>query len=169
MHKQVCSDKLALVDDPTLERGLASRFFDGEGLAARVMPVFDGGILMNYYIDAYYARKLGAEPTAGWPSNVVMKPGSRSLEAMIKDIDQGILVQGFIGGNSNSTTGDFSIGVMGQLIENGQVVAPVNEMNISGNARDFFMGLAEVGNDPYRYSSLMTPSLLFEGVHFSGV
>ena len=169
MHKQVGSANLTLTDDPTLERGLASRLFDGEGLAAKVMPVFDGGILMNYYIDAYYARKMGAEPTTGWASNVVVKPGTRSLEAIIKDIDRGILVQGFIGGNSNSTTGDFSMGVMGQLVESGQIVAAVNEMNISGNTRDFFMSLVEVGNDPYLYSSVMTPSLLFEGVHFSGI
>jgi PmbA protein len=169
MHKQVASAKLTMIDDPTLERGLASRFFDGEGLAAKIMPVFDGGILLNYYIDAYYARKMGAEPTTGWPSNIVIKPGTRPLEEMIKDIKQGILVQGFIGGNSNSTTGDFSVGIMGLLIENGQVTAPVHEMNISGSAQDLFGRLVEVGNDPYIYSSLRTPSLLFEGVHFSGI
>jgi len=169
MHKQVGSEKLTMVDDPTLEKGLASRFFDGSGLAARTMPIFEQGYLRNYYVDVYYGRKLGMEPTTSWPSNVTFETGARSLDAMLKDLKQGILVQGFIGGNSNSTTGDFSMGISGLLVQNGQAVAPIHEMNISGNARELFSRLVEVGNDPYMYSSMRTPSLLFDGVHFSGM
>ena len=84
-------------------------------------------------------------------------------------MEKGIWVTGFIGGNSNSTTGDFSFGIVGQLIENGQVVKPVNEMNISGNAKEFWNQLVAVGNDPYPYSTQMLPSMLFEGVQFSGI
>ena len=87
---------------------------------------------------------------------------------MIKDINKGILVNGFIGGNSNSTTGDFSFGIVGQLIENGSIVQAVNEMNISGNANDLWNKLVEVGNDPYPYSSYQHPSMMFEDIHFSG-
>jgi PmbA protein len=169
MHKRVGSDKLTVTDDPTVLKGLGSRLFDGEGLAAQVMPVIEEGVLRNYYIDVYYGRKLGMEPTTAWPSNLVFSSGERSLEEIIKDVKRGILVQGFIGGNSNSTTGDFSIGISGFLIEDGRRSTPVHEMNISGNARDLFGRLAEVGNDPYRYSSQRTPSMLFEGVQFSGV
>jgi PmbA protein len=78
-------------------------------------------------------------------------------------------VTGFIGGNSNSTTGDFSFGIVGLLIDGGKTVRPVNEMNISGNMKEFWNQLSEVGNDPYLYSSMRMPSLLFEGVNFSGL
>lgn len=169
LGKRVASGKFSMIDDPTLERGLASRFFDGEGLAARRMPIIEGGMLRNYYVDTYYGRKLGMEPTAGGPSNTVFEYGERSLEEIVKDVDKGILVQEFIGGNSNPTTGDFSTGVAGILIEKGELTSPVHEMNISGNARELLRRLAEVGNDPYLDSAARTPSLLFEGVEFSGL
>jgi PmbA protein len=84
-------------------------------------------------------------------------------------VDKGILVTGFIGGNSNDTTGDFSYGIVGMLIEMGKTVKPLNEMNISGNGKDFWNKLAEVGNDPYAYSSKMMPSLYFRDIQFSGI
>jgi len=169
LGKRVGSSRLTMIDDPTIEKGLASRFFDGEGLAARRMPIFESGMLRNYYIDTYYGRKLGMEPTAGGPSNIIFEYGTRSLEEIAKDIEKGILVEGFIGGNSNSTTGDFSVGVAGMLIEKGELTRPIHEMNISGNARELLKHLAEVGNDPYIHSAMRTPSMLFEGVHFSGI
>lgn len=169
LGKRVASSRFTMIDDPTIEKGLASRFFDGEGLAARRMPIFEDGMLRNYYVDAYYGRKLGVEPTAGEPSNIVLEYGDRSLEQIIKDVNKGILVQGFIGGNSNATTGDFSVGVAGMLIEDGELTMPVHEMNISGNAKELLRRLAEVGNDPYPYSAARTPSLLFEALHFSGI
>jgi PmbA protein len=169
MHKRVGSEAFTMIDDPTLEKGLGSRIFDGEGLAAKVLPIFENGILSNYYVNVYYGRKLGMEPTTASPSNIVVTLGTRSLAQMIKDVTKGILIQSFIGGNSNSTTGDFSLGITGFLIEDGRTVMPVNEMNLAGNTGDLFSRLAEVGNDPYLQSSLRSPSLRFEGVQFSGI
>ena len=87
----------------------------------------------------------------------------------LKKLQKGIIVTGFIGGNSNSTTGDFSFGIVGLFVENGQIVKPVNEMNISGNAKEVWNQLVEMGNDPYQYSSNLVPSMLFEGIQFSGI
>ncbi len=44
--------------------------------------------------------------------------------------------------------GDFSFGIVGLLIDGGKIVRPVNEMNISGNLKEFWNQLSEVGNDP---------------------
>ena len=80
----------------------------------------------------------------------------------------GILVTGFLGGNSNGLTGDFSLGVQGFRVRGGKIAEPVGEMNISGNHLDLWKKLAAVGNDPYPYSSMKTPTLVFEGVQFAG-
>ena len=163
------SEKFSVIDDPFLEKGLGSRFFDGEGIAAEKRFMIEKGVLNHYYVDDYYGKKLGMTPTSGSSSNVVFDYGSHSCQELIKDLEKGIFVTGFIGGNSNSTTGDFSFGVVGLLIENGEPVQPINEMNISGNALDFWKNLVEVGNDAYPYSSRRVPSLMFEGVQFSGL
>jgi PmbA protein len=167
--KRIASEQLTILDDPFIERGLGSRHFDNEGLAAKRRVMIEKGILRNYYIDNYYGKKLDMEPTTDSPSNVIFEYGSRSPEEMIVDVEKGILVTGFIGGNSNSTTGDFSYGIVGHLIENGKIVKPVNEMNISGNSREFWSRLVEMGNDPYPYSAWRRPSMFFEGVDFSGI
>jgi PmbA protein len=98
-----------------------------------------------------------------------VESGEKNLEALIAETADGILVTSFLGGNSNSTTGDFSFGIQGMLIENGKPVQPINEMNISGNLKNLFQALVEIGNDIYPYSSYHCPSLKFEGVDFSGI
>lgn len=131
--------------------------------------MIEKGVLKNYYIDNYYGKKLGMEPTTGGTTNLEFDYGDKPLEALIKSIDKGILVTGFNGGNSNGTTGDFSFGISGMLIEKGIMVKPVYEMNITGNAKDFWKKLVEVGNDVNIYSSWRSGSLLFEDIYFAGL
>ncbi|KAA3612332.1 MAG: TldD/PmbA family protein [Calditrichaeota bacterium] len=169
LGKKIASDKLTIIDDPLINGGLGSRLFDGEGIAAKKRVMIERGVLNHYYIDNYYGRKLGMQPNSGSASNIVLEYGTRGCDALIKSLENGILITGFIGGNSNSTTGDFSFGIVGLLIEDGKLVQPINEMNISGNAKEFWNKLIEVGNDPYPYSSRQIPSLVFEGVEFSGL
>jgi len=167
--QKVGGSLFTLIDDPLIKGGLGSRLFDGDGLAARKRTIVDGGVLEDFYIDWYYSRKLGVEPTSGGPSNVIVPPGKRSVAEIMKDLGRGILVTGFIGGNSNSTTGDMSIGIVGQLFEKGEPVQAVAEMNVADNHLKLWHRLAEAANDPYPYSSTRTPSLVFTDVVVSGL
>jgi PmbA protein len=163
------SPALDVTDDPLVARGLASRLFDGEGIAAKRVPLVEKGVLKNYYIDTYYGKKLKMAPTTGGRSNLQWTLGPKSQGALLAEVGDAILVTGFIGGNSNSTTGDFSFGVQGFRVRGGKIAEPVSEMNISGNHRALWKRLVAVGNDPYPYSPVYTPTLVFEGVQFAGV
>ncbi len=169
LSKQVASAKLTMIDDPLIEKGLGSRLFDDDGLAAKKRVLIEKGILKEYFIDNYYGRKLGLKPNSGSTSNLIFELGTNSLPELIKQVKQGIVVNGFIGGNYNSTTGDFSFGVVGLLVNDGEIVKSINEMNISGNAKEFWKQLAALGNDPFLYSSWQTPSMLFTDINFSGI
>lgn len=166
--QMVASPALTLVDDPLLPGGLGSRPFDGEGLAAATRPIIEKGVLRAYLLDTYYGRKLGMRPTTGSFSNVVVTPGPRGPDRMMADIDKGLLVTRFLGGNSNSLTGDFSAGVGGFTIEKGKVARPVAEVNVAGRIQDLLAALGEVANDPYQWSSDRVPSILVRGVAVSG-
>ncbi len=166
--EQAFSPALSIVDDPLIVRGLGSRHYDREGIAAKVLPIVEDGVVRNLYVDTYYGRKAGLAPTTGSPSNRVVVPGERSLEELLRDAGSGVYVTSWLGGNADGTTGDFSLGLRGHLIENGNIGRPVGEMNVTGNLRDLFAQLVAVGNDPYPYSSTLAPSLVFEGVDFSG-
>jgi PmbA protein len=158
-----------VIDDPLRKRGLGSRPFDGEGIAAKKLSIVEAGVFRNLYVDTYYANKLGTRPTTGSSSNRVVAPGKRGRDALIKAAGKGIYVTSWLGGNMDSTTGDFSFGVRGHRIEGGELGAPVGEMNVTGNIVELFANLAEVGDDPWIYSSTLAPTLVFNGVQFSGV
>ncbi len=167
--KKIGSDKFTLIDHPLLKSGLNSRLFDNDGIAAKRRTMVEGGVLKDFYIDWYYSRKLGWEPTSGNPSNLIIPPGKRSVKKIMKDLGRGILITGFLGGNSNSTTGDTSVGISGALFEGGEIVQPVAEMNIADNHLKFWHKLVEVADDPWIYSSRRMPSLVFTDVVVSGV
>ncbi len=167
--QKVANKLLTLIDDPHVVGGLGSRLFDGDGFATKKRTIIDAGVLKEFYVDWYYSRKLGWEPTTGGPSNLLIPPGKRSVKEIMKDLGRGIFITGFIGGNSNSTTGDASIGIIGQLFEGGKNVQAVSEMNIAGNHLKFWNQLVEVANDPYPYSSWRMPSLVFEDVVVAGI
>jgi len=169
LGNKIASEKFTLIDDPFVIGGLGSRLYDSEGMATRKRVKIEKGILKEYFIDTYYGNKLKMEPNSGSTANITLEYGTKSPDDLIKGMNRGILVTNFIGGNSNSTTGDFSTGIMGHYVENGKIVRPVNEMNISGNMNEFWNYLAEVGNDPYIYSSWRLPSLYFTDVQFSGI
>jgi len=167
--KKVASKLFTLIDDPFVKGGLGSRLFDNDGFAAKKRTMVDSGVLNEFYVDWYYSRKLGWEPTTGGPSNLIVPQGKRSVKEIMKDLGRGIFITGFIGGNSNSTTGDASVGIFGKLFENGKPTQTVAEMNIAGNHLEFWNNLIEAANDTWVYSSWRTPSLVFKDVVVSGL
>jgi PmbA protein len=168
LGKKVLSKKLALVDDPHLPRANGSRPYDGEGIAAKRRTVIEGGALQTYFLDTYYARKLDMQPTSGGWSNLVVTPGKGDLESIVSGVDRGVYVTSWLGGNSDSTSGEFSFGLRGHLIEKGKLGAPVGEMNVTGNIVELFSQLSAVGSDPWIYGSVRSPTLAFDRVSFSG-
>ncbi len=163
------SDKLTIIDDPLIRRGLASRHYDGEGISAKVLPIVENGVVKNIYVDTYYGRKGDMTPTTGTASNRRIGLGTQSLQDLLHEVGDGIYVTSWLGGNADGTTGDFSLGLRGHIIEGGKIGRPVSEMNVTGDLRDLFTRLELVGNDPYPYSSTLAPSLVFADVDFSGV
>lgn len=161
--------KFSLYDDPTIPRGLGSRPWDGDAMKAVPMPIVEAGVLQNYYLSLYYARKLGMAPTTGGRSNWVVPKGARSRAQILAELPKCIVVTGFLGGNGNGLTGDFSYGIQGVLYEHGVATANLSEMNLSGSVLEIFHQFAEAADDPYVYSGVRSPSLLFDGVQFSGV
>ncbi len=166
--QEIVSGKLTLVDDPHIPQARGARWYDGEGVATQKRTVIDKGVLKTYFIDTYSGAKMNMEPTVQGPSILTCEYGSKNFDQLLASLDKGIWVTGFNGGNSNSTTGDFSFGIEGFLIQNGKPVKALNEMNITGNMLTLWKNIMEVGNDPRLISSWRIPSMLFDAVNFSG-
>ena len=168
MNTPAFSNKLSIVDDPLRVRGLASRPYDHEGIAARPLILIAQGQPKAVYADTYYGGKAALPITTGEPSNQIVQLGERGLAEIVRAVGDGVLVTGWAGGNADPTTGEFSQGLNGHLIRNGEIAEPVVGMIVTGNLRTLFANLVEVGNDPFLYASLLTPTLVFENVQFSG-
>ena len=159
--KEIAAPALTIMDDPFVIGGWGSERWDGEGLSRTVRPIIRQGVLSNFLFDTYYGRKLAMPINGGSLSNVLIEPGKDDLSALMKRAGSAFLITSFLGGNFNSTTGDFSHGVGGFLVEDGKITRPVAGMNIAGNHTTFWKTLQAVGSDVYLYSSRRSPSLLF--------
>lgn len=168
LGERIGSSRLTLLDDPTIPRGLGSTPWDGDLMVARPRSIVEDGVLRSYYLPVYYARKLGVAPTTTGPTNWVLPPGARTWSQIAADMPKAILVTGFLGGNANGLTGDFSFGIRGRLLEHGEPTARLAEMNVSGNLLQIFHQLVETADDPWTWGSTISPTLVFDDVSFSG-
>jgi PmbA protein len=166
--EKIASSNLNITEDPFIVSGRGSRLFDGEGLALKKREVISKGVLKEYFIDTYYGKKLGIKPTSSDITNLLIKAGNKDLHQMISSLDRGIFVTDFNGGNANGSTGDFSYGIEGFLIEKGVPVQAISEMNITGNLKVLWNDFVAAGSDVYENSSWRMPSLMFDNVDFSG-
>ena len=77
LGQAIGSPLLDLADDPLLPRASARASSTARGIAARRCPVFEEGVLRNFYVDTYYGKKLEMAPTTGGASNLVWALGRR--------------------------------------------------------------------------------------------
>jgi len=168
MGAPIASKCLTIVDDPFVYGGWGSSHFDGEGLTARRQPLIEAGYLKRYFIDTYYGRKLAMAPSGGGSFNLLFDLGDDDLSGLMKRAGRALLVTSFLGGNSNGTTGDFSHGLRGFLVEDGTATTPVSGLNLSGNHTEFWHRLVALGNDPNPGSATACPSMLFEPMAVAG-
>lgn len=169
LDQKLFSEKLTIVDRPHQKGKIGSRLYDGEGVATSERIIIDKGQLKTYFIDTYNSAKLGMPPTIASSSGLCLQLGNKTHEQLIEEINKGIWVTGFNGGNTNSSTGDFSFGVEGFLIEDGKVTKPISEMNITGNLLTLWTKIVEIGNNPRKNISSQIPSIVFDDVSFSGL
>lgn len=108
-------------------------------------------------------------PTISSPSLLFVKAGKGNSATFAGLIKNGIFVTGFNGGNCNTATGDFSYGIEGFKVENGQITYPVNEMVMTGNMLDLWDRLLAAGDDALKTMSWQIPTLLFDNIEFAGL
>ncbi len=163
----IASPLLTLTDNPLLSGHLGARCFDAEGVALSPMEIIGGGALQNFYINQYMGRKMSVAPTTGTTSILQAAQGTESAEEMIRSCRSGIFVTGFNGGNCNGATGDFSYGIEGFLIDNGELSFPFSEMIITGNMLTLWQNLSKIGNDPLQHMAWSLPAMQFDDVAVS--
>lgn len=172
--EQIGSSHLTVVDDGRLDGRIGSAPFDGEGVATRRTVVFDGGRLLTFLYDTYYARKLGAASTGnssggGVGSNsFYLEPGSGSLDELVAATPRGVLVLDTIGFAHEYASGTYSRGARGFFIRDGELAYPIDEFTIAGAYADMLAGIDGVADDLRFDGSVVSPSFRVAEMTISG-
>jgi PmbA protein len=174
---RVFAPGVRISDDPSRRRGLASRPFDGEGVAGAPLALVEDGVLTTWLLDSATARELKlrtngrAARGAGAPSpgatNLTLEPGVATPEALIAGVGTGLYVTDLIGHGANIVTGDYSRGASGFWIENGEIAYPVSELTIASTLPEMFARLVAANDLEYRFS-VNAPTVAVEGMTIAG-
>ena len=184
LGEQIAVPSVTIVDDntmllPTGMGGFGTSPFDGEGLPSMRTVVVEKGVLRNYLLNTYTARKLGMKSThnasrglAGTPGigcgNLYLEPGTLTPEQIIAEVRAGLYVTGLMGFGVNVVTGDYSRGATGLWIENGQLTHAVEEVTIAGNLTEMLWNVTAIGNDLEFRGAVASPTLRIDGMMIAG-
>ncbi len=168
LGEKVASESLTVSLIPIDERVIGGERYTHEGYKTENCTVIENGILKNFTLSEYAARKSGKKRCSTQSSCMEVKTGTTSYEDMIKKIDNGILVCRLSGG-SPAGNGDFSgVAKNSFLIENGKITKPVLETMISGNLDAMLKNITDISSEAAEDGSCVFPYVAFGGVTVSG-
>ncbi|HHF4335958.1 metalloprotease PmbA [Haemophilus influenzae] len=171
LDKQVLPDWFNISERPHLLRRLASTPFDSEGVRTQDCEIVEDGVLQSYLVTSYSGKKLGMPSTghAGGIHNWLVKPNlTGGLTALLRQMETGLLVTDVMGQGVNIVTGDYSRGVSGFWVENGEIQYPVAEITIAGQLQDMLKNMVAVADDIEHRSNIQTGSILLDKMKISG-
>jgi PmbA protein len=184
LGEQIAGADMTIIDDnfmllPNGSGGFGTSPFDGEGLPSLRTVVVEQGVLRNYLLNTYAARKLGMKSThnasrglAGTPGigcgNLYLEPGSLTPQEIIGGVQAGLYVTSLMGHGVNVVTGDYSRGATGLWIENGELTHAVEEVTIAGNLAEMLRHVTAIGSDLKFRGSVASPTLRIDGMTIAG-
>ncbi len=168
--EQVFPDFVQLHEDPFIPRALGSANYDSEGVATRAAGLVVDGVVQNYLLDSYSARKLKLSSTghASGVHNLALADTGKSFDDCVAAMQRGLVVTELMGHGVNTVTGDYSRGAAGFWVENGCLDYPVEEVTIASNLRDMYRGIVEIGSDIDLRGSIRCGSILLENMTIAG-
>jgi PmbA protein len=168
--QQIFPEFIRIYEQPHLLGALGSSPFDSEGVPTRPNLLVEQGLVNQYVLGSYSARRMGLNTTANADGvhNLTIDPTVGDLDELLNKMDKGLLVTELMGQGINIVTGDYSRGASGYWVENGEIQYPVDEITIAGNLKDMFKTIIAVGNDINPNIATRCGSVLIEKMMIAG-
>ena len=168
LGEKVASDSLTVRLIPIDERIIGGERYTAEGYRTRNCDVIKNGVLENFTLSEYAAKKSGEKRCSTLSGCMEVVAGNTPYDELISKIEKGILVCRVSGG-SPAGNGDFSgVAKNSFLIENGKITKPVLETMLSGNLADMLMNVTDISKETAEDGSTVYPWVAFDGVTVSG-
>ncbi|MBN1383794.1 MAG: TldD/PmbA family protein [Elusimicrobia bacterium] len=160
LGKKVASEKITVIDNPTLENLRGSYKYDDEGTLSQKTVLVEKGVLKCYLYDLLTAKKDGVKSTGNGRresyhhkpiprmSNTYISPGSDNPDDILKSVKKGIFVKRMGGGQVNTANGDFIFEVEeGYEIIDGKIGKMLRNASLIGNGPAVLNSIDMVGTD----------------------
>ncbi len=158
--ERVASEIVSIVDTGAIPGLRGSYNIDDEGTPPSRNLLIENGILRGFLTDRITAKALGASLTGSgrrqsyrYPpmvrmSNTFLIPGTDDPGQVVPDTRRGLYARTLGGGQVDTTTGDFTFGVLeAYLIEDGRITRPVRGATLVGNGPETMQRVDRVGPD----------------------
>ena len=188
LEAKVADEKLTIWDDGRYAGGIKSALADDEGVETSKKTIIRKGRLQSYIYDSYNANIRGvmatgngfrrgtrsiegafAFPTSCTYANMVVQPGNKSLDAIVSQIDNGVLVEALASPEVNEITGGFGCEVRdATLIEDGKLTKHVKHALLTGNIYEALKNIFEISDQTKIVENTILPSIAFSNVTLVG-
>ena len=176
---EIANPSLSIIDNPLLEKGMATTKCDGEGSVSKATELIKDGVLNSFIYDIYTANKEGVKTTSnGYRGSYLTTPmiSPSNLEFKfsemkdLSEIKKGVLTTSVLGAHTaNPISGDFSVEASNAFkIENGELTEPINKAMISGNIFEIMKNVEGITSEIRQYGSFIIPKLLVHDLRVVG-
>ena len=173
LNKKVFSDKFTLVEEPTNKDYPGYRLFDNEGTKTKNKVIIDQGKIKTFLYNIQEAKIKNTKSTGNGydgisTSNMYVKPGEKSIEELIKELDNGIYITDYMGSQGsaiNHTNGGISLQVFGFIVKDGKLVKGFVPAIMTTTIFELFSNIEEIANDlTFTYTACASPSILIKDI-----
>jgi TldD protein len=151
-------EKLNICDDGTLHGGFGSFLFDDEGVKSKKNYILKNGVLDGFLHERYSASAMSTEPTGNGRresflrklfvrmTNTYVEPGDYSLEEMVEEVDNGVMLMHTTSGMEDPLAGGMELKCKkGYLIEKGKIGRVLSSLTLTENVPQFISSIDAVG------------------------
>ena len=170
LNEQIFKKEINIIDKANIKKANGSKYFDSEGIYIKQLNLVNNGILNDYLTDTYSGKKINRKSNgrSSGTTNLYFENGSKSFSDLKNCSKKILYINETIGRGANTTTGDYSVGASGIMIENGEFTYPVSEITIAGNFLEIFKNMTLADDLEFNYAT-NSPTMLVEGMTVGGV
>jgi predicted Zn-dependent protease len=158
LNKKVFSEKFSILENPYNPK-IGGTPFDFEGMPVQKLTLVENGMPKHFATNRWIAKETGRKnnghaiplPSQGaYPFAMCIKPGTSSINKMIKSTNYGVLVTHFHYSNlidpmTLLATGMTRDGLF--LIEDGKITKPLKNMRYTESVINIFSNIEEIGKE----------------------
>ncbi len=172
LNERVFSDKITIIDSKQIKNRPNNTDVDEEGNERNDIVIVESGVLKTFMHNTYTSNRLNTKNTAhakrsGFdtlpkvgPFNLHIKSNENIDRNKLLNMVDGVYITDIMGLHmANTISGDFSLGVNGFLIHNGELISYFKAATFADNLFEIMKRVIAVSNNVYFSGSVGSPDI----------